>query len=332
MLYSLFVQKFHAVLRCLALALLALPAIPALSVLLALTANAADNAHHVNPIKAATDSVALPEYLRQKTQVAISNYPLFLLSEVVTKGAPSGILLLNVGDIGHHGGLSPSDMKTIKNSRYVVWFGDSLETNLTKTLATKNNTISLYGLKGFNRQPRRDVQGKPIANTLDPHIWLDPNNAKAITRALGAIYSRANPAYQQRYAANVQAFATQMDAAVAQVAKPAKSTKLRPYWAYHDAFQYIEPTLKLEMVGALTTDHHLPPKASQMRWLNNNRPQKTLCVLLQTDSNQGVLNKLAPVKSSVQQEDMGNAQDFVTGWLTMVTQINRCIQTAASAS
>ena len=45
----------------------------------------------------------IPEYIRNKTEIAVSNYPLFLLSEAVTKGAPSGKLLLQPGDVGHHG-------------------------------------------------------------------------------------------------------------------------------------------------------------------------------------------------------------------------------------
>ena len=136
---------------------------------------------------------SIPETIRNKTDIAISNYPLFLLSEAVTKGAPSGKLLLQAGEVGHHGSLSPSDMKTIKDSRYVVWFGQELESNLGHSLAKTPNSISLFKFKAFQRQPLRDVQGKPIDGTLDPHIWLSPDNAKAITRALGSLYSRANP-------------------------------------------------------------------------------------------------------------------------------------------
>ncbi|AWT48237.1 zinc ABC transporter substrate-binding protein [Psychrobacter sp. YP14] len=265
----------------------------------------------------------LPAAIRDNTQIAISNYPLFLLSEAVTKGAPSGKLLLDPGDVGHHGSLSPSDMKTVQDSRYVIWFGSQLESNLAKPLAKTHNSISLFGLKAFHREPLRDVKAEPIEGTLDPHIWLDPNNAKAITRALGAIYSRANPEYKAIYAANVQRFAQQMDRAVQQAFVSSKSP--RPYWAYHDAFHYIEPALNLRLAGALTSDHHLPPKASQFHWLKQNRPKPTMCMLLQADSNQGVLSKLKPINSTVQQEDMSGATDFISGWQALAKDINTCI-------
>ena len=265
---------------------------------------------------------SIPETIRNKTDIAISNYPLFLLSEAVTKGAPSGKLLLQAGEVGHHGSLSPSDMKTIKDSRYVVWFGQELESNLGHSLAKTPNSISLFKFKAFQRQPLRDVQGKPIDGTLDPHIWLSPDNAKAITRALGSLYSRANPQYKAVYAANVRDFAKQMDNAVAQAKVNGQSR--RPYWAYHDAFGYIESALNLKLAGSLTSDHHLPPKASQFHWLNETRPKQTMCMVLQADSNKAALNKLKSVNSTVQQEDMSGATDFVSGWLAIAKDINRC--------
>lgn len=266
----------------------------------------------------------IPEHIRSKTEIAISNYPLFLLSEAVTKGAPSGKLLLQPGDVGHHGSLSPSDMKAVKDSRYVVWFGSQLESNLANSVGKSPNNISLFRFNAFNRLPLRDVKGGAIDGTLDPHLWLDPDNAKAITRALGSLYSRANPQYKAVYAANVQKFAKQMDEAVAQV--QVNSQTSRPYWAYHDAFGYIESALNLKLAGALTIDHHLPPKASQFHWLNKTRPQPTMCMVLQSDSNKGALPKLKPVNSTIQQEDMSDAKDFISGWTALAKDINNCIK------
>ncbi|PNK61853.1 zinc ABC transporter substrate-binding protein [Psychrobacter sp. FDAARGOS_221] len=293
----------------------------------ATTASSSDNSHlakKITPKSWRNISVdALPENIRNRTKVAVSNYPLYLLSQAVTKGAPDATLLLDPGDVGHHGSLSPGDMKNVRDSRYVVWFGNELESNLVKSLGGSANSISLFELNVFNRQPLRDVKGEPIKDTLDPHIWLDPDNAKAITRALGAIFSRANPQYKALYADNVRQFAQQMDEAVRQ--SQLKASTEQPYWAYHDAFHYIEPTLRLNMVGALTTDHHLPPKASQFHWLRQNRPKPKMCMVLQTDSNQGVLSKLKPVTSTIQQEDMSGSDDFLSGWRSLAQDINQCI-------
>ena len=259
----------------------------------------------------------------QAGTVSVSNYPLFLLSQAVTEGAPPAKQLLQAGEVGHHGSISPGDIKAIQDSTFVVWFGSSLENTLAGTLDSAPNAISLFAFDAFNRHPLRSVVGEPLAGTLDPHIWLDPENAKAITRALAVIHSHANPQYKKLYHANAQKFAQKMDSAVARI-QPTVPTK-RPYWAYHDAYQYMESAAQLQFVGSLSTDHHLAPKASQFRWLNEQRPQKQMCLVSESEPAKGLLNKLQPVKSTVQAEDMSGSKDFVNGWLQMTQQIVNCI-------
>ena len=260
----------------------------------------------------------------QAATVSVSNYPLFLLSQAVTEGAPSAKQLLQAGEVGHHGSISPGDIKAIQDSKFVVWFGEPLENNLASTLNSAPNSIALFKFDAFKRHPLRDIKGKPLAGTLDPHIWLDPDNAKAITRALAVIHSHANPQYKALYHANAQKFAQRMNRAVA-AANKNHAQKPLPYWAYHDAYQYMEDSAKLQLIGSLSTDHHLAPKASQLRWLHEQRPAKQMCLVSPSSPAKGLLAKLQPVKSTVQAEDMSNNKDFVSGWQTMAQQIRQCI-------
>lgn len=259
----------------------------------------------------------------QAATVSVSNHPMSLLSQAVTEGTPAAKQILQAGDVGHHGSISPSDKKTIQDSKYVVWFGNALENSLTGSLKTAPNAIALFDFDAFNRYPLRDITGEPIANTLDPHMWLDPENAKAITRALAVIHSHANPEHKDIYQANVAKFAQRMDKAVADMQKTAH--KDRPYWAYHDAYQYIEKAAQIKMAGGLTIDHHLAPKASQLRSLNERRPAEQMCLVNQNTVAKGLLAKLQPVSTTVQIEDMSDSQDFVEGWTRMAQQINDCI-------
>ena len=264
----------------------------------------------------------------QAATVSVSNYPLFLLSQAVTEGAPSAKQLLQAGEVGHHGSISPGDIKAIQDSTFVVWFGEPLENNLAATLNSAPNAIALFKFDAFKRHPLRDIKGKAIAGTLDPHIWLDPENAKAITRALAVIHSHANPQYKKLYHTNAQKFAQRMNRAVAEAntnQTKSQTQKPLPYWAYHDAYQYMEDSAKLELIGSLSTDHHLAPKASQLRWLNEQRPAKQMCLVSPSKPAKGLLAKLQPVKSTVQAEDMSNSKDFVSGWQSMAQQIRQCI-------
>lgn len=253
--------------------------------------------------------------------VTVSNYPLLLLSNAVTQGAEPAQMLLSTGDVGHHGSLSPSKVKLVGDSDYVVWFGHELEQNLVKTLENAPNAISLFKMKAFYRLPMRQLDGTPRADTFDPHIWLDPENAKAIVRALAVVHSHANPEHKGLYADNVKAFHQAMDKAVAQVPKEHK----RAYWAYHDSFAYLERSANLRFAGALTPDHHLSPKASQFRILNNNRPLPYMCLLSQGAISDGIKNKLGNVGTLIKQEDMSDGTDFVDVWQATVNEIYACI-------
>lgn len=258
----------------------------------------------------------------QAATVSVSNYPLFLLSEAVTQGSPSANRLLQSGEIGHHASVSPGDIKAISDSTFVVWFGPLLENSLSSSLESAPNAISLLGFDAFDRVPLRDVKGQPIKGTSDPHIYLDPDNAKAITRALAAIHSRANPQYKKLYQENVKKFAQRMDAAVA--AQNIKQKK-RPYWAYHDAYQYIEKSMQLQFAGSLTADEEIAPTASQLRWLDEQRPAKQMCLIAESKPAKGLLVKLQPVKTTVQVEDMSNSKDYVQGWTMMAQEISNCV-------
>lgn len=252
--------------------------------------------------------------------VTVSNYPLLLLSNAVTQGQHPAKMLLSAGDVGHHGSLEPSGVKLVHDSKFVVWFGKELEQNLVNTLQHAPNAISLYQFDTFRRLPLREVDGTSKDKTFDPHLWLEPDNAKAIVMALAVIHGYANPQYKAVYLQNAKQFAKRMDEVVSQL----PSHQPLKYWAYHDAYQYLERSAKLSFAGALTPDHHLNPKASQLKWLNTHRPNAHMCLVSQGKVSDGIVNKLGGVAVVVKQEDMSDGQEFIQVWQALVEDIYRC--------
>lgn len=255
------------------------------------------------------------------SKVSVSNYPLYLLSKEVTQGKNDATVLLGAGDVGHHGSLSPQAIKAARESQFVVWFGAQLEQNLRSTLGDAPNAIALFEFDAFRRLPLRDVDGNPIADSFDAHIWLDPVNAKAIVAALAVIHSRAHPENEATYQANAKAFYKKMDEA----ARTHRLARPSVYWAYHDSYQYIERDLNARMAAALTPDHHLAPKASRFRVLQENRPQAVMCVASQTPVSEGIKSRLAPVNVLVRQEDMSDGEDFVAAWTDLAQAFAACV-------
>lgn len=253
-------------------------------------------------------------------EVSVSNYPLYLLSQAVTQGKNDAEVLLRAGDVGHHGSLSPAKLKQVKDSQFVVWFGRELEQNLVNTLENSPNAITLFDFKSFHKKPLRDVDGKVIVGSFDPHIWLDPNNAKAIVAALTSIHSTAHPENKAFYEQNAKQFYQKMDKLSTQY----KSKLSTPYWAYHDAFQYIEGALSLKFAGALTPDHHLSPKVSRFKVLQETRSKPTMCLASQLPVSDGIKRHLAPIKTLVRQEDMSDSDDFLSAWQGLAEEFVVC--------
>ncbi len=263
----------------------------------------------------------------------VSNHPLFLLSEAVTAGTNTTVIkLLDIGDVGHHASLSPSDIKAIKDSKYVVWFGKALESNLANTLSKAPNAVTLLDNNKDNDKltilERRDSKAKVIADSQDPHVWLDPNNAKIIVNQLVQLHSKANPKYAKDYQANGKQFAIDLDKLVSEYqAKRPEPKKHEPkkYWSSHDTFQYMEKAMNIELAGTLTTDHEIPIKASQLVWLNKHRPYQTMCLLTQSELREGTKNKLKPIVNNVLVEDMSDSDSYLQAWKHSAQLIESCV-------
>ena len=76
--------------------------------------------------------------------------------------------------------------------------------------------------------------------SFDPHVWLDPENAKAMAAAVAAELAKADPANAATYTANAEAFARSLDALSAAIAAELAPVKDKPYVVFHDAYQYFE--------------------------------------------------------------------------------------------
>lgn len=263
------------------------------------------------------------------TGMVVSTHPLYLIAQAVTQGVESPILLLTPSQSGHDVQLRPKERQLLKESDFVLWFGPSYEAPLAKILEGKPNAIALFDLKAFRRQPLRNVQGKPLANTLDPHIWLDPVNAIAIAHAIAAVRARQFPAHAVQYRQNAEKFGQRMQAAMHKV--QLKTRQPASYWVYHDAYQYVEPALNLHFKGALTADHDLPPTISQLQWLQQTRPIQAgkpapMCLLAESQVALSTVQRLQPTVMQSVDETMLGQQDFVTAWALLAQQIIDCTQ------
>lgn len=117
------------------------------------------------------------------------------------------------------------------------------------------------------------------AATLDPHLWLDPGNAKVIAAAIAEALIAADPANAAAYEANAQALGARLDALDAEIASLLAPVAGRPFIVFHDAYQYFEARYGLAAAGAIATSPEQPPGArglSELRALL--RARGAVCV------------------------------------------------------
>ena len=261
--------------------------------------------------------------------MVVTTHPLYLIAQAVTQGIEQPKLLLPATQSGHDVQLHPVDRQLLKQANFVLWFGAQYEAPLSRALKGQSNAIALFELNAFKRLPLRNVQGQPFNNSLDPHLWLDPINASAIAHAIAAVRAQQFPKYASQYKSNAVKFTQQL---MQQANSFQVNNGSRTYWAYHDAYQYLERSLNLQFKGSLTVEHDLPPTLGQLAWLQQQRmPQeanaKTMCLLAEGQIDSATLKRLQPIKLQVVDETMRNANSFVSGWTKLAQEIVRCTET-----
>lgn len=256
--------------------------------------------------------------------LVVSTYPIYLIAQEITQGIEKPVLLFE-NQTGHDVQISPIQRKRIQDAGLILWIGKQHEAPLVKLLADNKNAISILDAGMINKLPQRGVRGDAIANTVDSHVWLEPNHAVRIGFFIAILRGQQQPQYKAQYWANAQKFAKEM---FSTAQRYQRNGKAQPYWAYHDAYQYLERALNLKFAGAMTNDVHSTPSVAQIKYLNDNRPQKKMCLLAEGHTQPSHYQHLQPVSFQKIDEAMLEATRFVDGWKIMAQTVQSCVQQA----
>lgn len=256
--------------------------------------------------------------------LVVSTHPLYLIAQEVTKGVEQPVLLLE-NQTGHDVSLTPAHRKAIQDAGLVIWLGKAHEAPLDKLLHNNPKAVSILSSGLVKTLPQRSTRGAPLANTVDTHVWLDPNNAVRIGFFIAALRSQQQPQYRDKYWHNAQAFAKQMFG-IAQ--KFQNQGAVQPYWAYHDAYQYLERPLHLKLAGSMTDDPHIAPTLAQIKYLNDHRGQKKMCLLAEAHASANQYQKLQPIVFQAVDESLTAENNFISAWSDLAQQVKNCVLTA----
>lgn len=174
-------------------------------------------------------------------QVVVSIKPIHALTAGIMKGVGVPKLVMSPHESAHHFALTPSNATAINKSALFIWVGPGMENVLekaAKTLAINGRVLTLLDLPNLTKHPLEGQQ-------TDPHIWLDPANAKVIVRAISESLGGIDPDNAGIYADNASKLLIKLDQLTDNLRKELEPIKGKTYLVYHDAFQYYEKAFGL---------------------------------------------------------------------------------------
>ena len=114
---------------------------------------------------------------------------------------------------------------------------------------------------------------------FDPHVWLDPENVKAMTNAVAADLSKIDPDNAKTYEANAEAYVASLDQLTAEISAETKPIQNKPFVVFHDAYQYFEKRFGLTAVGSISDISASAPSAKRLNEIRGKLEEtKAVCV------------------------------------------------------
>jgi len=216
--------------------------------------------------------------------------PVHSLVAAVMAGVGTPDLLIGGALSEHSYEMKPSDARKLRAATLIFEIGPDMETYLGGALrSAPGKVIVLEQAPGVKLLPARhgglwgeDADSHPALfnrGQSDPHIWLNPQNAMAMTRAIAEALIRSDPAHGARYRANAARVVSELTALDDQIAKILAPVRARPYLVFHDAYHYFETRYGLNAAGAVTVSPDRPVAARRLAALREAVVQgKAVCL------------------------------------------------------
>jgi len=224
-------------------------------------------------------------------QVVVTIKPIHALVSGVMDGVGTPYLLLSGGESPHSYSLRPSQVRKLRKTAVVIWVSPNVETFLAKiitTLSDKTQILRLIDLHGLDLLKVRNGKDWDTHHhdehpdndfDVDPHIWLNPENAKIIVQAIAQTLSHIDPNNTVHYRANAVSMIEQLDLLDKNIKQQLASVKTIPFLVFHDAYQYFEQRYQLTVVGAINLSPENRPSVRRLYHLRSRlKKQQIRCV------------------------------------------------------
>ena len=255
--------------------------------------------------------------LKAEISVVTSIKPLHSLTSYIMEGVGEPELIIDGVASPHNFQIKPSHAKMLQNADLVIWIGEDLESFLPTALksipkdAVVFELLDQSGLKKLKFREKNIFEGHDDHakkeddhddhghddhghghGSFDPHIWLDPANAKVIVKKITNQLSKIDKHNASTYKANSKKVIKDLDGLIKEVKN--EINKDASFVVFHDAYQYFEKRFGLSVIGALTVNPDVMPGAEQLSEIREViEHEKAKCIFSEPQFNPNIINSIA---------------------------------------
>ena len=255
---------------------------------------------------------------KAELKVVTSIKPIHSLASYIMDGVGSPGLIVDGYNSPHSFQLKPSHAKMLEQADIIFWIGEDLENFLEKpldTIAKKAEKIELLEIKGikklefrerniFEEHEGHDDHGHDAKKEehddheehghgeYDPHIWLDPINAKIILNEITEHLIENDSKNTSTYNSNLTKALAKIDKLIIDVIT--ETNKNLSYVVFHDAYQYYENRFNVNILGAMTVNPDVMPGAEQIHEIHEVIEHDNVsCILSEPQFNPDIIKSIA---------------------------------------
>jgi len=223
--------------------------------------------------------LASPSLATPKVLVSIA--PIHSLVSSLTKGISEPGLLLPQGGSPHSASLKPSQAQALATADLMIWVGPELESFLTVPIGrlvaqkAEMRLLKLKNLKllpqrhgGFWEEDQHENEASHDHQSINPHIWLSPNNARQIAKAVCRRLVEIDPQNAKAYQQNLAALTLRIDQLQQKLQRQLMPIQNRPYLVFHDAYPYLEDAFSLNAIGSIRISAERAPGARRLQQIS----------------------------------------------------------------
>ncbi|MCG8610337.1 MAG: zinc ABC transporter substrate-binding protein [Pseudomonadales bacterium] len=252
--------------------------------------------------------------------VAVDIAPLHSLVSQVMDGIRSPDLLIPAEASPHQYTLRPSQARALSEARIVFWVGEGLTPWLEKVMdniAGSAQKVEMLALTTTTTYPFRegatfeahthheDEEHKNEKledegshddhehHGIDPHAWLDPENAKAWIIEIKTVLTEHDPQNAKIYENNARKTIAQLDQLIESTHKTVDHLGEPKFIVFHDAYQYFEKRFGITATGSISLGDAEDPSPARITEIQNT--VKTLgvnCIFTEPQYNPGLVHNV----------------------------------------